>query len=75
MKLTAEQTPRDVIEIMLGQSLDGPAGNAWVVVGATKNYLLDSGFDRIYADVLLKDAFSDDYEHLLTVCAEALLET
>lgn len=75
MKLTNEQTPRSVIEEMLGQSLDGPFGNAWSVVGTTKGYLLDSGFDRPYVDELLEEAFSGDYENLLRVCAEALLET
>jgi hypothetical protein len=74
MRLSAEQDPREVIEDVLGQSLDGPLGNAWFILGAVRSYLKDSGLEKPAVDRLLKGAMDDDYDHLLTVCAEALLE-
>lgn len=73
-KLEEGEDPREVIEGILGQSLLGPAGNAYAVMGLTRSYLAGEGFERQAINALMKDVTSGDYENLLRVCAEALLE-
>jgi hypothetical protein len=65
----------EVLEDTLGLRLAGPDGNAWAILGATRGYLKDAGFEPEAITSLMEGARSGDYEHLLKVCAEALLET
>ena len=47
--------------------LDGMDGNAFAIMGNFRRQALREGWSQSEVDVVLKDAMSDDYDHLLSV--------
>jgi hypothetical protein len=47
--------------------LDGPDGNAFVLLGTAKRFAKQLCYDKTEADSMLADMRSSDYEHLLEV--------
>ena len=47
--------------------LIGEDRNAFVIIGKTKKALMRAGADKEYTDQYMKDAMSDDYDHVLQV--------
>ena len=51
-------------------SLIGIDGNAYAIMGYTKNAMKCEGFDKSEIDEMLSQAMSSDYDNLLMVCGE-----
>ena len=47
--------------------LDGPDGNAFVLLGTAKRFARQLCYDKTETDLMLADMRSSDYEHLLEV--------
>ena len=47
--------------------LDGPDGNAFVLLGTAKRFARQLCYDKTETDLMLADMRSSDYEHLLKV--------
>ena len=47
--------------------LDGPDGNAFVLLGTAKRFAKQLCYENTEIDSMLKDMQSSDYEHLLEV--------
>ena len=47
--------------------LDGPDGNAFVLLGTAKRFAKQLCYDKTETDLMLADMRSSDYEHLLEV--------
>lgn len=56
-------------EIKLTLDLHGTEGNAFFILGKVRRALIQVGYDEL-AEEFMKEACSDDYEHLLETVKE-----
>lgn len=54
--------------ILILGALDGPDGNAFVILGRAHDALKNAGCSKEQMDAFQKEATSGDYEHLLDTC-------
>lgn len=52
-------------DVTVTLTLEGPGGNAFVILGKVSKALKRAGYDQEFIDQYLEEAKSGDYDHLL----------